>query len=189
MTAEVVEEPDKNKKRKETEVGDGYQPDLAQASLGKNSLKEVLDEEKCDADRAYLGVDVGDLLDSAAFARPAMASGDDAAISALAKFLDELVFGVNDESRVESGEAMPLHDETRQKTRPESVLFGHIGSVDKHVQMIGTTASPWQRFISYIYKAADSTRHSLPWPSSSVVSPSDSVFLSFPSCSFSSAVV
>lgn len=38
-----------------------------------------------------------------------MPGGDDTAISALAELLDKLVFGVNDKSRVERGEAVALH--------------------------------------------------------------------------------
>lgn len=63
----------------------------------------------------HLGIDVGDLLDCTSFTRATVASSDDAAISALSEFLDKLIFGVDDESRVERGERMPLHVDLRQR--------------------------------------------------------------------------
>ena len=57
----------------------------------------------------YLGVDIGDFLDSAALSRTAMPSGDDTSISALAKFLDELILGIDYECRIEGGKAVSLH--------------------------------------------------------------------------------
>ena len=71
-------------KKKKREIQDEYQPDLSQASLSKNPLKNSLIDGELDGDRTNLGVDVGDLLDRAALAWPAMSSGDYAAISALA---------------------------------------------------------------------------------------------------------
>jgi hypothetical protein len=58
----------------------------------------------------YLRIDVRYLLDRAAFARAPVLRGHDAAISALSEFLDELVLRVDDKGRVQSGEAVPLHD-------------------------------------------------------------------------------
>ena len=58
---------------------------------------------------AYLEVYVGDFLDSAAFTRALMSSGYCASISALAEFLDEVVFGVYNKCRIECCEAMSLH--------------------------------------------------------------------------------
>jgi len=58
---------------------------------------------------AYLCVDVRDFLDSAAFARAAMSGGHYAPISALTEFLDKMVLGIYNKSRVKSGEAMSLH--------------------------------------------------------------------------------
>jgi hypothetical protein len=57
----------------------------------------------------HLGVDIRYLLDRAAVASAPVLRGDDAAISALAELLDELVLRVDDEGRVECGEAVPLH--------------------------------------------------------------------------------
>jgi hypothetical protein len=50
---------------------------------------------------AHLGIDVGDLLNSAPLSSTAMSRRDYAAISALAELLDELVFGVDLEFGVE----------------------------------------------------------------------------------------
>jgi hypothetical protein len=48
VTAEVVEEPDKNQNAKAIQVdGDVYKPDLSQASLGKDPLKNKLEAENC----------------------------------------------------------------------------------------------------------------------------------------------
>jgi hypothetical protein len=58
----------------------------------------------------HLCVDVGDLLDRAPFGRTSVLGGDDAAISALSELLHELVLRIDDERRVESGEAVSLHD-------------------------------------------------------------------------------
>ena len=57
----------------------------------------------------HLGIDIGDLLNSASLSSTAMSRRDDAAISALAELLDELVFGVDLEFGVERGEGTPLH--------------------------------------------------------------------------------
>ena len=58
----------------------------------------------------HLCVDVRDLLDRAAFARAPVLGRDDAAISALSELLHELILRIDDERRVERGEAVPLHD-------------------------------------------------------------------------------
>jgi hypothetical protein len=58
----------------------------------------------------YLCVDVRDLLDRASVARASVLGGDDAAISALSELLHELVLRIDDERRVERGEAVSLHD-------------------------------------------------------------------------------
>ena len=55
-------------KKKKRETQDEYQPDLSQASLSKNPLKNSLIDGELDGDRTNLGVDVGDLLDRAALA-------------------------------------------------------------------------------------------------------------------------
>ncbi len=57
----------------------------------------------------HLCVDIRYLLDSATFSRAPVLRGNDAAISALSKFLDELVLGVDNKSRVQSVETVSLH--------------------------------------------------------------------------------
>lgn len=69
------------------------QPDLSKTPLGQDTLS----------------VDVSDFLDSASFTRSTMSGGYYTTISALTEFLYELIFRVDDESRVEGGEAMSLH--------------------------------------------------------------------------------
>ena len=59
--------------------------------------------------RTHFGVYVGNLLDRAAFTRPAVFGGDNAAIGTLAKLLDEEVLGVDDKGGVDSGERVSLH--------------------------------------------------------------------------------
>ncbi len=61
-------------------------------------------------DRTHLCVDIRYLLDRAAFPRAPVLRSYDAAISALTEFLDELVFRVDDKSRVQSAECVSLHD-------------------------------------------------------------------------------
>ena len=86
--------------------------DLTQASLRQDFLGLLLDtttNSTCSA-KAYLGVDIGDLLNGARFASPTVLSGDDATVSALTEFFHELVVGIDDEGRVERGEGTALHD-------------------------------------------------------------------------------
>ena len=56
-----------------------------------------------------LCVDVGDLLNRAAFAGAEVLGGDDAAVGTLAELLDKLIFGIDDEGGVERLEGVPLH--------------------------------------------------------------------------------
>lgn len=60
--------------------------------------------------RTHFCIDIRYLLDRATFPRAPVLGSNDAAISALAEFLDELVLRVDDKSRVQSIEAVPLHD-------------------------------------------------------------------------------
>jgi len=93
------------------------QLDLAQTSLRKDPL----------------GVDIRYLLDRAAVASASVLRGDDAAVSALAELLDELVLPVDDEGRVECGEAVPLQrhgglgcrvgGQTDRQTEKDAVLL------------------------------------------------------------------
>ena len=57
----------------------------------------------------YFSVDVGDLLDRTTFTRPAVFSSNHAAICTLTQLLHEKVFRVDDESRVDCCERVPLH--------------------------------------------------------------------------------
>jgi hypothetical protein len=56
----------------------------------------------------YLRVDVGDFLDSTSFPATAMPCRYHTSISALAKLLDKLVFGIDNKYRVQCGEGMSL---------------------------------------------------------------------------------
>ena len=60
--------------------------------------------------RTHLCVDIRYLLDRAAVPRAPVLRGNDAAISALAKFLDELVLRVDKKGRVQSIKTVSLHD-------------------------------------------------------------------------------
>ena len=86
--------------------------DLAQASLGEDSLSRTRDlgMPRRSVSTTYFGVDVGYLLYSASFTRPTMLRGYDAAVRALAEFFDKLVFGVDHESRIKCCEGVTLHD-------------------------------------------------------------------------------
>ncbi len=57
----------------------------------------------------HLGVDVCDFLYGTTLAGTTVLSGDHTSIRALAELLDELVFGVDDEGRIEGGERVTLH--------------------------------------------------------------------------------
>lgn len=59
--------------------------------------------------RKDFSVYIRDLLDRTTLARPAMFRTNDTSVSPLAKLFDELIFGVNDERRVECGERLPGH--------------------------------------------------------------------------------
>ena len=56
-----------------------------------------------------LGVDVRDLLYGTSFSRATMFSSHDATIGTLTQFFDELVLGIDNEGRVQSGEGVSLH--------------------------------------------------------------------------------
>ena len=63
------------------------------------------------AHNTHLCIDVRYLLDRATFPRAPVFGGNDAAISALTEFLDELVLGIDNKHRVESIETVSLHDD------------------------------------------------------------------------------
>jgi hypothetical protein len=70
-----------------------------------------------------------------------MSSGDYAAISPLAQLFDELILGVDDECGIESGKAMPLHDEPRKKDASGVCAANGpaiSGAENKHIQTIVT---------------------------------------------------
>lgn len=60
-----------------------------------------------------LGIDVCDLFNGTALAGPPVLCADDATISSLTEFLDELVLRVDDERRVQSLKRVALHDRKR----------------------------------------------------------------------------
>ena len=58
---------------------------------------------------ACLGVNVGYLLDCTPFTRSAVLGRHNATVSALTKLLNELIFRIDNESRIEGREAVSLH--------------------------------------------------------------------------------
>lgn len=58
---------------------------------------------------AHLCVYIRNLLDGASLSRTTMSRRDDAAISALAELLDELVFSIDLEFGIQGGEGASLH--------------------------------------------------------------------------------
>jgi hypothetical protein len=73
---------------------------------------------------AHLAVDVGDLLDRATLAGPAVPGGDDEPVRALAELLHELVLAVDGEGAVERLERVPLHLAVRRAKVKNSLGWG-----------------------------------------------------------------
>ncbi len=67
-------------------------------------------------DRSHLCVDICDLFDCAAIAGAPVLCGNDTTIGTLAELLDELIFRVDHEGGIESGEGMPLHGASNEVT-------------------------------------------------------------------------
>lgn len=59
--------------------------------------------------QTHLVVDIGYLLYSTTLARQTMCCRNYTSVCTLSEFLDELIFGINDECRVERSECMSLH--------------------------------------------------------------------------------
>lgn len=67
-----------------------------------------------------------------------MLCGYDTTVGTLAEFLDELIFRVDYEGRVESGERMPLHGSTTDEVTVEIVLLVLVLSVPVGTGFEGT---------------------------------------------------
>ena len=112
-----------------TQLNERYSLDLSQASFGQYPLQSkspvsssILDPGvQCST---YLCVDIGDLLNSASLARPAVLCSNDTSIGPLPQLLLKHILRIYDKSRVECLERVPLHDgvfqvETKEQEEKE----------------------------------------------------------------------